>query len=395
MTTHKQAVVFAGGASHGAYHVGVLQSLFNGESAATSGKPFDPDIIAGISAGAFNAGLLLSELEGGNDSPGDKMERVWLRTLGESKKSPNGVMRVKGNPTAFDPRNVLKNGPINSMQFAVGDFVSLSSDAFARGGKFLSSSKAFEHRVLESLDLSSVVSMKPFRKSIRETIDFKRLRDSSRELRIGAVKWEEGQMRYFTGEEMTDSDGPKMILASTAVPGIFPRVKLQGDWYCDGAAVENTPLSGAIAAGADEIHVITSVPHVNRIPVNDLPNTIDTLYRFIVIRTAATLREDIEHVRDVNDTLSEVNQIVGSMHDTAESKQLALGRVQQVLDRLKADTPMRRLTVHVHHPAKSLGGIVGLLNFDRKFLARMIRKGYRDTCAHDCQANGCVVINDK
>ena len=57
---------------------------------------------------------------------------------------------------------------------------------------------------------------------------------------------------------------------------------------------------------------------------------------------------------------------------------------------LGTDKPHKKITVHVYHPPKSLGGIMGLLDFDRDFLASMIRKGYRDTLNHVCGANGCV-----
>jgi NTE family protein len=61
-----------------------------------------------------------------------------------------------------------------------------------------------------------------------------------------------------TGSEVLLSDGPALdaVAASAAVPGVFPPVRI-GDWrLVDGGVVNNTPISHAIALGAERIYVL-------------------------------------------------------------------------------------------------------------------------------------------
>jgi len=62
-----------------------------------------------------------------------------------------------------------------------------------------------------------------------------------------------------TGEEHWFSSGPLMpaILASTALPGIFPPVTIGGEMYIDGGVVNNVPISKAVELGARKIYVLT------------------------------------------------------------------------------------------------------------------------------------------
>jgi NTE family protein len=59
------------------------------------------------------------------------------------------------------------------------------------------------------------------------------------------------------------SDGPLVsaILASCAVPGLFPPVELGGEHYVDGGLVHSIPVGRAVELGATEIFVL----HVGRI----------------------------------------------------------------------------------------------------------------------------------
>ncbi len=60
------------------------------------------------------------------------------------------------------------------------------------------------------------------------------------------------------GTEVVLSSGPvlKAVLASTAIPGVFPPVKLEGRYLADGGLANNTPISVAVALGADRVIVL-------------------------------------------------------------------------------------------------------------------------------------------
>jgi len=72
-----------------------------------------------------------------------------------------------------------------------------------------------------------------------------------------------------TGSEVALSHGPacEAVLASCAIPGIFPPVAAGGRLLVDGGVVNNTPISHAVELGAERIYVLStrepSCPQVN------------------------------------------------------------------------------------------------------------------------------------
>jgi NTE family protein len=62
----------------------------------------------------------------------------------------------------------------------------------------------------------------------------------------------------FTGDEVLLSSGSAVeaVLASTAIPGIFPAVLIDGRELIDGGVSNNTPISTALKLGADRIIVL-------------------------------------------------------------------------------------------------------------------------------------------
>ncbi|HEY0193676.1 MAG TPA: patatin-like phospholipase family protein, partial [Kofleriaceae bacterium] len=55
--------------------------------------------------------------------------------------------------------------------------------------------------------------------------------------------------------------GPRHVLASAAIPMLFPSVKIGDDYYTDGGLRQNTPMSPAIRLGADRM-LLVSLRHV-------------------------------------------------------------------------------------------------------------------------------------
>jgi NTE family protein len=63
-----------------------------------------------------------------------------------------------------------------------------------------------------------------------------------------------------TGEEVRLSSGPALdaVLASAALPGIFPPVQWQDRLLVDGGVANYAPISQAVAPGAERVYVLTS-----------------------------------------------------------------------------------------------------------------------------------------
>lgn len=61
-----------------------------------------------------------------------------------------------------------------------------------------------------------------------------------------------------TGEEVLLSKGLAVdaVLASAAIPGVFPPVRIEGRLLVDGGVANNTPISTALRLGATRIIVL-------------------------------------------------------------------------------------------------------------------------------------------
>jgi NTE family protein len=61
-----------------------------------------------------------------------------------------------------------------------------------------------------------------------------------------------------TGNEVVLSDGPVIdaVMASVALPGVFPPVRIADGDLMDGAVANNTPISVAVEAGATTVYVL-------------------------------------------------------------------------------------------------------------------------------------------
>lgn len=66
-----------------------------------------------------------------------------------------------------------------------------------------------------------------------------------------------------TGEERIFSSGPILepLLASAAMPGVYPPVAIDGREYIDGGVSDNVPIAPAVALGARTLYVMNSTSH--------------------------------------------------------------------------------------------------------------------------------------
>ena len=264
----------------------------------------------------------------------------------------------------------------------------LAGESVRRGRQFITSTERVSQRVINQLNLSTFIAMDPFEEVLRNSIRFDLVQRSKRHIRIGAVRWDTGYIEYFSNQDLTVDVGPKIVQASSAVPFIFPRVEVNGMEYADGGLIENSPLQGAIEAKADVIHVVSSFPQVANIPKDISINSLDTIYRMLVINVTKSLRRDIERYRNVNDVLLVLEKMRLSGQE-GESYQL----LKQVVDRIRRqeNPDYRRVTIHVHMPAEPMATILRYVDFGREYLQSLIRQGYFDAVSHNCKLNGCVI----
>ena len=424
------AVIFSGGGADGAYQIGVAKALFNGRSRSTYLRPLDPAVFTGTSIGSFNASFLVSQWEDYGASAVANLEKIWIERMAWTG-AVNGGFRVRLNPLElFDPRAYLRE-PLRFrplMNFAADAGV-LGWEALNRSYNLFASDDPLLERLTDFFNLASFVASEPWEKTIRESIDFKKIRESKRKLSIAATNWAFGEVREFRNGDMTDKLGPAAIRASSSVPGVYPPATVGAQTYVDGAVLMNTPLKPAIRAlneilkedpsaglwnlpyreakqRAEEaeayqqpldppelvLHVIYMNTEVEKMPIDALQSTLQTLYRTQIISWASAVNQDILRSSLLNrgiELLRDPERVKEGL--SGRELKVALESAEALLERLKEGNPYRLLTIHRYFPPDGLDGALGFLDVRRRRFERLIDEGFHNTVAHDCATNQCIL----
>jgi NTE family protein len=227
----KTALVLPGGGARGAFQVGVLKALAELLPDRTA-NPFP--IISGTSAGAINSAVLASKARHFRLAV-TELEQVWGRfrsgqvfrtdALTMLKSSLHwGAAIVLGGFMVGMPKSLLDNSPLRAL--------------LSRNVRFPRIQKSIDEGHLHAVAVTaagygSARSMSFFQGAPH-------IRSWSRTRRIG----------------VRQSLHLDHLMASIAVPLVFPPVMIGGEYFGDGAMRQATPLSPAIHLGADRILVI-------------------------------------------------------------------------------------------------------------------------------------------
>ncbi len=97
----------------------------------------------------------------------------------------------------------------------------------------------------------SLVDSGGLRKLIAQHLPYSLLEQAALPLHVVATA-------QLNGKSVCLSSGPAVdaILASCAIPAIFPPVRLEGEYLIDGAVASNTPVATAVALGASRLIVL-------------------------------------------------------------------------------------------------------------------------------------------
>ncbi len=123
------------------------------------------------------------------------------------------------------------------------------------------------------------------RQIIEAGVHYENLEDAAIPIEVVATSLSDGHEVWITRGPAVDA-----LLASTAIPSIFPPVTIDDDVLVDGGVVNNVPISRALAAGCDRIYVLLCGPLHPRPPVPRRPVEA-LLVAFYVAIHARFLRE--------------------------------------------------------------------------------------------------------
>ncbi|MEK6279428.1 MAG: patatin-like phospholipase family protein [Acidobacteriota bacterium] len=390
-----QAVILSGGGANGAYEVGVMKALCNGRSPATGYIPLEPDIFTGTSIGSFNAAFLVSLWETHGLASVANLETVWLSRLSRDASSSvaAGSYRYLANPLELlDPRRFVAD-PLGVVKRLAGDSLALFWDFLDRFRYVVNSQEEEQliERLLHTIAIDNFITREPFNRLLREVVKFDSIRRSAKLLRVAATNWETGHVEMFSNYDFTDKLGPRILMASSAVPGFFPPETVGAQPFVDGAVLMNTPLNPAIKAKANCLHVIYLDPEVNSIPLHYLSNLLSTLYRTQVINWANTVNESIKEAEGVNDALTLIRRAHREPDLEGVSARGAMQALSKFGGRLEQVARYRMLRIHRYHPRDELGGPLSLLDLRRERIEYLIERGFHDAVIHDCVASKCVL----
>lgn len=229
----KIGLVLPGGGARGAYQVGVLKAI---SEILPRRAPNPFAVVSGTSAGAINSVVLASRAKLFNVAVAE-MEYVWRNFRSEQVFRCDPLTMVKssfhwlaalvtGGLGVANPRSLLDNQPLREL--------------LERKIRFASLQRSIDRGYIDALAVTAAAY------GTARSVTFYQGRDDH-------SPWE--RVRRLGRSEQIDLDH---LMASIAVPMIFPPVRLGSEFYGDGAMRQATPLSPAVHLGAERILVIGS-----------------------------------------------------------------------------------------------------------------------------------------
>lgn len=274
------AFVLSGGGARGAYEVGVLSYIFQ-ELKRVHGCP-PIDFICSTSVGAVNGTFLAGVAD--NPCPGiEKLVDLW---------------------TNLELAHVLEFG----VRQLTGLHRVLLGGSQARG-------------IFDASPLAGLVSKSIAWRRLRRNLSSSKLHA----LTITATHVATGLPVVFVDRcpntalprtlpahilSRSDRITPEHVLASAAIPLVFPPIRIHNDLFCDGGLRLNTPMAPAIHLGADRLLVITvSSPtgsHITQpVPSGRFPGAPFLLGKVLNAFLLDHVHNDLETLRHINEVLAD------------------------------------------------------------------------------------------
>ena len=281
-------LLLSGGGARAAYQVGVLGAIAK-LMPKNAKNPFH--IISGTSAGAFNAASLGSHAH--RLRTGVRLlEYVWKNISSDQIYTPQSgnmlgsasamlLASMRRNP-ADVPRSLLDNSPLASLLNRVLKL----------------------HKIQRNIDrgLLDALSITASAYSTGESVSFYQ--------GVKGLKDWEGPHRIGRRSQITHSH----LLASAALPVLFPSVKIGNQFYGDGAVRQLAPTSTPIHLGATRLLAVgvsgnrTKAPLENK--MTEAPPLSQIIGHMLNSAFVDTLDNDLEFLRDMNEVLDFVPEHV-------------------------------------------------------------------------------------
>jgi len=370
----KIGLVLPGGGARAAYQVGVLKAI---SELIPDSNPFS--IISGTSAGAINASLLASRSQSLKEAV-EVLSGVWCNFKTNKVYRTETTVMLKsifqwlltvssGGVLAKNPKSLLDNSPLRQL---LEDTINLEGiknnidkgnlDAFAITAASYSSKKSVT-----------------FFQSEQDDIDWERF------LRVGVKT-----------DILIDH-----LMASIALPLIFPAVKINNEYFGDGAMRQATPLSPAIRLGAEKLLIITtdSKSPNNQLTDNQIYPSIGEVggYMLDALFTGGLL-SDLERLDRINQIIensgSNIVQTSTKKMNHIEYLVISPSRdIKQIAKDHFSNVPysIKLLMKGLGLKNRNESELLSFLLFESSFASSLIELGYEDAMRKQSKIEGIII----
>ncbi|MAD91867.1 MAG: Patatin [Gammaproteobacteria bacterium] len=361
--SNKSALVLPGGGAQGAFQVGVLKAISE-ILPSTSVNPFS--IVSGTSVGAINAVALASRAANLREGIMD-LEKVWANFRCDQVYKTDNLTMVKTSVHWFlsiilggwlvgTPKSLLDNSPLKEL--------------LVRNIKLSKIKESIEDGHLDAVAVTMAGFKSAYSKSFYEGSS-----DSS--------NWERIRRQ---GEKSTISFDH--LMATVAVPMIFPPQKIGNEYFGDGAMRQATPLSPAIHLGADRILTIGIRNELSKKKNNDLvlPPSFGQIAGYVLDTLFMdSLYSDLERVSRINeliDLFSE-KELIKKVKNLKPIDNMLIVPSEDLMEiayrhRKKLPFSIRTLLRGVTGKSESENKLLSFLLFEKSFTRELIELGYMD-----------------
>jgi len=358
-------LLLSGGGARAAYQVGVLRAIAELLPKDAS-NPFH--IISGTSAGALNAASLACHAH--RLRTGVRLlEYVWKNISSEQIYTPQSgkllgsasilllsSMRTKNTDV---PRSLLDNSPLLVLLQRV-----LKLDKIQRN---------IDKGLLDALSITTSAY------STGESVSFYQGMK-------GLSVWE-GPHRIGRRSQISHAH----LMASSALPVLFPAVKIDDQFYGDGAVRQLAPTSTPIHLGATRLLAIGVSGNRSKTPLENKMSAAPSISQIIghILNSAFvdTLDNDLKFLRDMNDVLDHLPQKIRNSGKISAQKiellEISPSTEINILATEFYDELPKQMAKHIKPDSSST--LLSLVLFEKGFCSALGKMGYEDALGKESE----------